>query len=313
MIRSSVGSLPSPRRTRAALVAAAILVLSACGALATAGGSFASAMRTTVCEGSVAQPGQLDGTVHGTVIVNGVCDVSHGSAKVDGSVTVSAHGVLNGSFGGDDLTVMGSVVLGRGASALLGCEASRFPCTNDPSQSHPTLSNRVTIAGSLTAFKPLGVIVHVARIGGSVSERGGGGATSCSAMPGFFRSIKQPAYSDFEDDSIAGALTLKGIDSCWIGVLRNRIGRSVTVSDTTMADPDAIELGSNRIGGNLACAGNRNLVASSAIVWDTSEVSHSAVFPRRLERNHVRGRRSGQCVRSTPTRAGGPYGAANTF
>jgi hypothetical protein len=82
-----------------------------------------------------------------------------------------------------------------------------------------------------------------------------------------------------------------------------------------MADPDAMEIGSDVIGGNLACKANTNLVPASSAVWDSHEANanNGSFFPRVPEPNKVKGKRSGQCLRSTPTTQGGPSGAAGSF
>ena len=79
-----------------------------------------------------------------------------------------------------------------------------------------------------------------------------------------------------------------------------------------MADPDAIEIGDNTIGGNLACTGNTNAVPRSAAVWDTSDTTNK-LFPRQFKPNKVKGARSGQCLTSTATTAAGANKGAHPF
>ncbi|MGH2891258.1 MAG: hypothetical protein ACRDNJ_16705, partial [Solirubrobacteraceae bacterium] len=94
---------------------------------------------TRVCHGTAAHPGVLRGTVRRNVLVRGTCNVDHGSATVRGSLTVAPRAVLNAGFGRDDrhhtgvsdLTVTGSLIVLRGATAVVGCEASAFPCQDD--------------------------------------------------------------------------------------------------------------------------------------------------------------------------------------
>jgi hypothetical protein len=64
-----------------------------------------------------------------------------------------------------------------------------------------------------------------------------------------------------------------------------------------VADPDAIEVVSNQVLENLVCLHNSR-------VWDSGETGQ-ALFPRHLQRNHVAGRRVGQCRKASPVKRGG--------
>jgi hypothetical protein len=292
--------------------------------LATAGSSIASTGKatTTVCKGTPKKPGVLKGKVAGNVVVRGACEVKDGSATVDGSLTVTPNSVLAAIFGHNDkthkghsnLTVTGNVVVKRGATAFLGCEAAHSPCLDD-SQTAPTLSNKVTIGGNLKSTGALGVIVHVTKIGGNVTQTGGGGSESCMSMPGIFAVIKSPVFSDYEDDTIGGSISISGLTSCWLGALRDRVAKNFTLNNNAMGDPDAMEIGNNVIVGNLACAGNTNVVPVSSAVWDSHEANpnNGSFFPRIAEPNSVKGTRSGQCNMSTPLTQGGPSGAPGSF
>jgi hypothetical protein len=134
-------------------------------------------------------------------------------------------------------------------------------------------------------------------------------------MPGIFAVIKSPVFSDYEDDSIGGSITISGLSSCWLGVLRDKITKNFSLTNNAMADPDAMEIGTNTINGNLACSGNTNAVPASAAVWDSHEANpnNGSFYPRIAEPNTVKGTRSGQCNMSTPLTMGGPSGAAGTF
>ena len=81
-------------------------------------------------------------------------------------------------------------------------------------------------------------------------------------MPGVFKLLKSPVFSDYEDDTIGGDLSITGLRSCWLGTLRDNVTAAVVLENDKLADPDAIEVGANKIGGNLACTDN-------TMVWDT--------------------------------------------
>jgi hypothetical protein len=315
-----------PRRSRRSSFAVTALgALAVGGVLATMGAGLASAAKpkpsaNVVCQGSPKSPGVLTGKISGNVTVKGFCAVDHGSATVAGSVTVAPGAAFAAAFGHNDkshsgvsnLWVGGNVVVQTGATAIIGCEALQFPCIDD-SQTAPKLNNYVTIVGNLNATGALGVVVHDATILGNVKQIGGGGGQNCTPS-GPFAAFKSPVYSDYEDLTVAGSTSISGLKSCWLGFQRAYFGKGLTVTNNAMADPDAIEVGHNLVNGNLSCSGNSNSVPASAAVWDTSDISPGALYPRQYKPNIVvHGTRSGQCNSSTPTTAGGPSGAPGSF
>jgi hypothetical protein len=314
---------PSPwrGRVRRSLYAGAALAAVSGATLASAGSGLASSPKPFVCSGTAKNPGVLTGKISSNVVVKGVCAVNQGSATVKGSLTVSSGAALLAVFGHNDktgkgvsnLTVNGNVLVGKGATAVLGCEAAHSPCADDTGKP-PKLNNQVKIGGNLVSTGALGTIIHVTKIQGNVSQTGGGGGVTCSKMPGIFALFKSPQFSDYEDNSIGGTVVISNLRSCWLGVLRNKIGGSLGVKYNRMADPDAIEIGTNTIAHNLGCVGNTNAVPASVAVWDTVDTSPSgALYPRAFVPNKVKGLRGGQCVRSTPTTQGGPFGKPGTF
>jgi hypothetical protein len=99
---------------------------------------------------------------------------------------------------------------------------------------------------------------------------------------------------------VGGNLVVSHVTSCWLGTARVNIGGSASYVDNRLADPDAIEIVSNHIHGNLSCEGN-------SMVWDSGETSND-LFPRVPQPNTVEGTRSGQCVLASPRTKGGPLG-----
>ena len=139
---------------------------------------------------------------------------------------------------------------------MLGCKATSFPCQDD-NQGSPTLNSPATVDGSVVATDPLGVIVHDTSIGADAIQGGGGGDGTCTTpTTGVFSMMDSPVFSDYKDNTIGGNLRVTGLDSCWFGGLRNRVGGSVTFSDNSFADPDAMETVTNQVAGNLLCSGN---------------------------------------------------------
>ena len=250
-----------------------------------------------VCTGGMIPAGD-----YGAVVVKGLCvGPPKGEVLVGGPVVVAPGATLAANYpaiakgkpeGDATWLVAGTMTVGKGASLLLGC-SPHFGCkatTND------------TIAGGITATAALGVIVHSTTLGGPVSLMGGGGGTTCKPL-GVFKLFGQPVYSDFEDDTVMGNLTVRGLASCWLGLGRDAVHGNVAVVNDLMADPDAIEIISNAVTGSLACSGNLK-------VWDSGEAAfgQKALYPRVAQPNAVLGARSGQCVLASPATQGGPLG-----
>jgi hypothetical protein len=206
------------------------------------------------CTGTFTAPGVLAGKYKGDVVVSGVCVVNGGAAVVKGDLILAPGSALNATFssGTASLTVKGDIKVGPGALLAMGCEPNFSPCTDDP-----TLTGQNKVFGNVTAFRAVGVLLHASTIKGSVSVFGGGGGASCNPpFPGAFADIGSPPFTDAEDNSIGGNLTMIGLKSCWLGALRNSVRGSVFVAGNTMADPDAMEILANHIRGSIACFNN---------------------------------------------------------
>ncbi len=173
-----------------------------------------------------------------------------------------------------------------GATLGLGCEPNYSPCSDDPAAATGgTLTSSGRIYGSLNEWEPLGVIVHASTIGGNVNEFGGGGGVSCTVpTTGIFSVLQSPVFSDYEDNAIGGNFTISGLQTCWLGALRDKVQGSVVDTNNTFADPDADEVISNTIEGNMVCYGN-----SPAVQFGDS---HGVP-------NEVRGLALGECAFTT--------------
>ncbi len=297
-------TLTNARRAIALASAAAstVLLTSACAEATRAH----TTIHTTRCGGTLNAPGVLAGTIHGNVVIDGVCEVKDGNAVVDGSLTVSPGSTFVAAYAHDDLTrsgtsklsVTGDLTADRDTSVFVGCEANRFTCLDD-SKTNPTLSEPAVIGGQVDETGALGVVLHDVKVGGSVEWNGGGADQGCTDS-GFFDQFDSGPWFDIEDSTIGGELSIGGINGCWLGVLRVHVAKSFTLVDNHFEDPDAIEIGTNMIGGNLACSGN-------STVWDTTDLTNN-LYPRQLDLNTVHGTRSGQCRRSSRLRASGLSG-----
>lgn len=267
-----------------------------------------SAPAPAICSGTRKAPGVLMGSYPHGVRVKGLCEVNAGNVKVHGNLTVLPAGAILADYAVDDrvpgapssLEVSGSVLVEKGATAVLGCEPQEYNCVDDPEQkTSPTLVSSDRIGGSVRGTQALGIILHHDVVGGSISQVGGGGGSNCDAS-GIFNNLGQPDYSDYEDSTVRGSLSVHGLDSCWLGIARMDVGSSVSIVGDDLNDPDAVEVLANTISGNLTCSYDSG-------VWDSGDESEQ-LYPRVPEPNTVRGQRSGQCVLATPATEGGAPG-----
>ncbi len=294
------------------LLAGATLVLSGVGVFAAnPTAALAHEEDGYTCAGTSLQaPGVLAGGSYSSVVVQGYCVVNAGVAIVRGDLTVRPGSVLAAAFAFNDRTHKGSselivrddVTVESGGVAFLGCQAQEFACLDDrsPDPNSSTLSAPVQVKGDIRANHALAVVLHHGTIGGDIVENGGGGGTSCTPT-GVLAALGSPAFTAIELSRIAGDVRVSRYDSCWLGVENNRIGGDVRLVNNQLADPDAVEIQSNHIRGDLACFKN-------SMVWDNGDGAGGALFPRTPAPNTVHGERAGQCVLASPTSAGGSAG-----
>ncbi len=234
-----------------------LLGLLAClGAACAATAGPARAAANGVCSGTLAAPGTLAGT-YDNVTVNGICFVDNGLATVEGNLTITPGSGLAAAFasGGSRLVVDGNLNVYARGTLIMGCEPNFFSCFDDPSN---TLTSSSTVQGNLASYSPLGVLVHASTIDGNVTESGGGGGLNCN--PGNNPAFAFGVYSDYEDNTVGGNVSISGLHTCWLGALRNNVGKSFAADNNATADPDGNELVSNTITRNIKCTGNNPAV-----------------------------------------------------
>jgi hypothetical protein len=270
-------------RLFASLLGASSLVL---GVL-TAGQGLAAAApartdRAHICFGTMKKPGVLAGGTYSRVEIFGVCNLNAGVVRVRHNLVIEPHAALAALWARNrgrkhthtHLVVDGNVLMKRGASLVLGCDAKilplwgatgivrlpSFPCIDDAKGlTKPTLASHSTIKGSLIENHAEGAVLNNDTIGGRVFETGGGGGTSCKAT-GIFREIPGfplPAYSGYLDSTIGGNLTVTDLHTCWFGNFRDQVGGSMIIKNLIEGDPDGNELATNVIQHSLICSGNK--------------------------------------------------------
>jgi hypothetical protein len=253
-----------------------------------------------VCSGTPSSPGTLSGTYWTDVVVKGACQVNAGRAVVHGNLTVSAGSALVAAFARNDVTGKGSsslhvtksIFVRTNAAMLLGCFATSFACLDDPNQNAPTLDSHSTVAGGIYGSYALGIIVHDVAVGGNVTQIGGGGGFTCTPK-GIFAVFGSPVFTTYEDSTVGGNVSITDMRSCWLGTARVNVWGSAYYTNNQLNDPDAIEIVSNHVHGDLTCTKN-------SMVWDSGDLSQN-LFPRQPQPNTVDGHRIGQCRLNSPT------------
>jgi hypothetical protein len=215
---------------------AVTLAACACMGLATAGSALAALPQfgDAVCTG-----GGIHAGSYASLRIAGLCRIPHSATVVvRGDLTVGHHGLLNAVTPGT-LVVHGDFVVRSGGGAGVGCSpaAGCSVTTND------------RIFGSVIADQPLFLIFHSDWVGGNITSSGGGGGITCNSTALF----GGPVFSTFEDSTVGGHVSLADLHSCWFGFFRNNVAGSVWVTGSRMADPDANEIQTNTIGGDLVC------------------------------------------------------------
>lgn len=245
------------------LTIAPVLTAAAAGA-APLGGSGAY-----TCTGGDVPPGSYN-----SILITGVCFAPVGTIVVRGNLTVAPGALLDAVTPGDPpkpkqpvvpatVLVGGNVLVGKNAVLALGCSPN-ISCSNPPGISFDR------VRGNLTALNSQAVVIHSATIGGSVTIAGGGGGAAGGANSGACFTAPIPApwseapglvaggpqYNDLEDSFVGGNLIMAGVQTCWLGSLRNQVRGSVAYLSNVTSDPDGMEVNNNLIGGNMACKNN---------------------------------------------------------
>ena len=234
----------------------------------------------TVCTSGTVTPGH-----YRNLTVTGVCQITSGLVHVNGDVVIRPGALLDAVSSAATVVVGGDIRVEHGAVLFLGCGFSLGTCTN-------TTPGPDLVRGSIVATEALGVVIHAVTVRGDLSIIGGGGGPSVAVMstPGACFGATPPApwstesslagvpvYSDVEDTFIGGDLRIVGLQTCWLGGLRNTVRGDFIDVNNQMGDPDANEMLDNIVGRNLACFGN-----TPAVQVGDSTASSNTVYGRAL-------------------------------
>ena len=229
----------NPRRHLLRGVVAIVGVMSLAGVAA----GTANASTTTISSGTCASGPIASGT-YLDLTVTGPCSIPAGaSITVRGTLRLKGSSSLN-AVSLHTLRVHGNVEVGTRVVLGLGCSADAGSQCNGKSGSD-------TIGGNIRATsRANALIVHGITLFGNLNMQTGGAGVTCHPMP-------LPNFSDLEDSQVFGSVSIQGLTSCWLGVIRNRVNGNVLITNNRMADPDANEVVTNTIFGNLSCHNNR--------------------------------------------------------
>ena len=210
--------------------------------------------------------GTIKAGTYRSLRIKGVCTVPTGATvAVNHDVVVTPHATLN-QVTQSTLNVWGDViawsdsVVGLGCNDEVGCKTE----TNDH------------IGGSLRAYGAWAVVDEQEHIGGDVIIWGGGGSENCNSTALF----GGPYFSTIHDSTVGGNIVLRRVHTCWFGLIRTQVGGDVKIVGNRFGDPDANEIVTNTIAGNLGCFNNN----------PAAQVGDSGGLP-----NVVGGQRRGEC------------------
>jgi hypothetical protein len=242
------------------VVASLVFVLAASGTAGAVGRSVAAYGNVTCHSGSV-----KSGTYSGLVIAGFCSVVSGATVTVEHNLAVDPGAVFD-AVSVSTVNVHGNVTVGARAIAGFGCspEINCHALTDDH------------IGGSLISNGAKATVLEQEIIGGNLTLYRGGGSMNCNLTKLF----GGPYFSVIEDSTIGGWVSVKGLRSCWFGMIRTHVSGNATINNNKMGDPDAMEIVTNVIGGNLAC-------------WDDSP--HPQVGDSQGTPNMVGGKKLGEC------------------
>ena len=186
--------------------------------------------------------GKIRAGTYRSLTIAGNCTLAaKGTAHVRGNVVVRGHGFLNtlttGTFNVDgNLTVQNDGIAGLGCNDEVGC---------------PTESND-HIGGNLSAHGAWAVVIEQEHVGGNVTIVGGGRSMDCSSTG----LVGGPFFATVHDSTVGGNVVVRRVHTCWFGLIRTTVGGNVQVIGNRFGDPDANEIITNTIAGNLSCFNN---------------------------------------------------------
>jgi hypothetical protein len=208
--------------------------------------------------------GDIPSGNYASLTVTGACDVPDNAViSVAGQVYVGRGAVLDAQSAPSTITIGGNITAVTGSLLGLGCQPdttfAHHPCSVDVN-GHST----ITVEGNITTLGADTVLLNGITVKGNVTLVGGGGENPWSV----------------KTDTIHGNLTIVGVTSEFMVVLRNTVGGNVTLVGITETDTDpnpAVEIVVNTIGGSLICIGLAPRAAGGFIPGQVNTVGGEAI------------------------------------
>lgn len=241
--------------------------LAVAGALALSGGpAFAAVPSTQRPVAYTCTDGDIPSGNFASITITGACRVPAGAViSVVGNVYVASGAELDAQSAPSTITVGRNVTGAPGSLVGLGCQPpsytgnSAHECAVEP-DGHST----ITINRNVTVTNAIAVMLNGITVKGNVTLSGGG-----SEIPW---SIK--------NNTVGGNLTVGGQNTEWLGVLFNRIGRNVTLTNIALSDPHpgapGVYIVRNTIGRNLTCTGLTPGVSGGFVPGSVNVVGRNA-------------------------------------
>jgi hypothetical protein len=244
-------------------VAAALALSTAPAVAATPAGHSDGSQRH---RGYVCTGGEIASGTYDSITVTGTCAVAADAViRVDGNVTVRMGATLDAQSAPSTILVKGNVTAAKGSLLGLGCQPDFTNKTGHPCTVEPTGHSTITVKGSIWASKAGTILLNGITVKGNVTLIGGGG----------------PIPWSIKNSTIGGNLTISGLNTNWLGVLFNTVGRNVTLTNIALSDPDpgapGVYVVRNTIRDNLVCFGLTPGVSGGFVPGEVNVVGHHAI------------------------------------
>lgn len=239
----------------------------AAGALALTGGPAMAAGSGGAQTAYTCTGGEIPSGNYSSLTVTGFCSVATDAViNVSGNVNVAAGALLDAQSAPSTIRIGRNVTAGAGSFLGLGCQPTSYtgnsahPCIVEP-DGHSVIS----VGGNVTATNAQVVLLNGITVGRNVTLTGGG---------------SEEIPWSIKNNTIGGNLTVGGQTTQWLGVLFNRVGGNVTLTNIVLHDPDpgapGVFIVRNTVGRNLTCSGLVPGVSGGFVPGSVNVVSRNA-------------------------------------
>jgi hypothetical protein len=233
--------------------------------------AFADQNTVPVCNGVPPNPDgtAVSGTYQNLTLTGNHYVDANATLTVNGNLTIATGACLD-AFSLGNVKVGGNILVEKGAILGLGCSPGALgpPFDQAPCKGQTTTD---TVGGNIIANQPWSMYLTADTIRGNVVSNGGGPGVTFNPYVNF----------PIKENTIGGNLIVQGWQGAWAGALRNQVAGNLIFRNNNTANPDANEVATNTVGGNLICTGNA----------PATQFGDSGGLP-----NTVAGQKLGQCT-----------------